>query len=222
MGRRIFISYKYADKAVCHLPSNYYFTTTVRDYVDIIQNELAKEDHINLGEKDGEDLSNFKDSTIESKLRDKIFSSSITIVLISKNMKDFFIAEDDQWIPWEISYSLQEKTREDRTSRTNAVLAVVIPDENNSYSYFINNNNCCTSGCRRLSTQSLFKILSLNMFNQKKKTSVSPRCPDVYIGNSSYISVVQWNDFKLDVTKYIEIACDINEHIEDYDITKIV
>lgn len=222
MGRKIFISYKYADKAVCPLPSNYYFATTARDYVDIIQNELAKEDHINLGEKDGEDLSNFKDSTIESKLRDKIFSSSITIVLISKNMKDFFIPEDDQWIPWEISYSLQEKTREDRTSRTNAVLGVVIPDQNNSYSYFINNHNCCNSGCRILLTSSLFKILRLNMFNQKKKTSISSQCPNVYVGNSSYISVVQWNDFKSKVNEYIKIACDINEHIEDYDITKIV
>lgn len=222
MGRKIFISYKYADKAVCPLMSNYYSTTTVRDYVDLIQNELAKEDHINLGEKDGEDLSNFKDSTIESKLRDKIFNSSITIVLISKNMKDPLISENDQWIPWEISYSLQEKTREDRTSKTNAVLAVVIPDEINSYSYFINNNYCCASGCRILSTPSLFKILRLNMFNQKNKTSISTQCPYVYIGNSSYISVVQWNNFKLNVNKYIEIACDINTHIEDYDITKMV
>lgn len=82
---KIFISYKYADNKVLKLPDR--FRTTVRDYVDLIQDAIGT-NHINKGEQDGEDLSHFKEKTVESKLRDKIYDSSVTIVLISPGMKE--------------------------------------------------------------------------------------------------------------------------------------
>ena len=80
MGKNIFISYKYKDTNVRSLKdawSECYEPTKVRDYVDILQTRLSNIGNINLGEKDGEDLSAFADETIASKLRDKIFHSSL-------------------------------------------------------------------------------------------------------------------------------------------------
>lgn len=84
---------------------------------------------------------------MESKLRNKIFDNSVTIVLISPNMKEINKNEDDRWIHWEISYSLRETTRNDRTSKRNGILAVVLPDVNDRYDYMLEQKICCQSGC---------------------------------------------------------------------------
>lgn len=218
MGKKIFISYKYADSKVKNLTGMY--GTRVRDYVDIIQDKIGKE-HINKGEKDGEDLSNFKDSTIASKLRDKIYDSSVTIVLISKGMKEEFVDERDQWIPWEISYSLREYDRNGRKSRANAILAVVIPDENGEYNYYIEDKKCCLAGCRLLKTDTLFSIMRRNMFNIKKPEF--KECAinnNVYLNEASYIKSVKWDDFITNYDKYINEAIEINNNRELYEIYK--
>ena len=216
MGKKIFVSYKYSDSKVKNLPGN--ILTTVRHYVDELQDMLSDEDHINKGEDDGESLKGFKDSTIESKLRGKIYDSSVTIVMISKGMKDPNKTENDQWIPWEISYSLKELTRDQKTSKTNAVLAVVIPDENGSYDYFITHDSICD--CTNYNTPFLFGILSKNMFNQKKPDTRDCNGQKIYNGYFSYIHCVKWDDFKPDLNRYINIAYKIKENLEEYNISK--
>ena len=104
MANKIFVSYKYADRSVFQdkqlekISVNGYLAVTPRSYLntfDTVLHEYA----VQKWENDDEDLSVFKDSTIESKLRDKIYDSSLTIVLISPGMREKNQAQNNQWIP---------------------------------------------------------------------------------------------------------------------------
>ena len=220
MARKIFVSYKHADDSVYPINGG----TTARDYVNEII-KLFENDEIYKGEGN-EDLTQFKDETIQTHLKDKIYDSSMTLVLISPNMKDPWKQESDQWIPWEVSYSLKEITRNERTSQTNAILAVVLPDLSSSYSYFLEEDTCNLCHCTTFRTDKLFRILRKNMFNIKEPTSNN--CPNhssnnpAYIGLFSYIYSAKWEDFIENKERYLKTAESIREKIDDYEITKIV
>ena len=227
MGRNIFISYKYRDTNVKSLNKVKLEvvndklvwmarTTIVRDYVDELQ-KILKEEHINLGEKDGESLEDFTDETIKTSLKDKIFNSSITIVLISKGMKDLSKQEREQWIPWEISYSLRTITRIDRTSRMNAVLGVVLPDESGNYDWYYTENPQCNSITHK--KDQLFNMLKSNMFNIKEKTTRECNGSIINEGESSFIKTVKWEVFiySKNYNFYIEKAIEIRENKDLYE-----
>lgn len=218
MGKKIFVSYKYSDSLVQNLPNNAF--TTARHYVDELQTLLTDEDHIYKGENDGEDLSQFKDEQISSKLKGKIFDSTVTIVMVSKGMKDYGLSEDDQWIPWEVAYSLKELSRDGRYSKTNAVLAVVLPDENGSYNYFLTYNAACNS--TNYNIYFLFEILRKNMFNRKKPDTRNCNGNTIYNGRFSYIHCVTWAALKNDLDDCINAALEIQSNGDEYDIVKIV
>ncbi len=150
MGRKIFVSYKYADENVYPVSYISDYRPKARDYVTWLENKFSdRTEHIYKGEHDNEDLSDRSDEYIWSKLKERIYDSTITIVLISPNMKDAFKWDKSQWIPWEIAYSIRENTRGDFTSHSNAILAVILPDKNNRYEYY--------------SSMRLFKILDENI-----------------------------------------------------------
>ncbi len=139
MGRKVFVSYKYKDSDVKELP-NVVQPTWPCDYVDYIQKNILSSDDIYKGEKSDEDISWWDDNKIWAHLKDKIYDSTITIVLISPNMREPGKWQRSQWIPWEISYSLRETTRSDRTSHNNAILAVILPDKKGNYNYYSKDN----------------------------------------------------------------------------------
>ena len=223
MGKAIFVSYKYADTSVAALEgcSN----CTPRDYVSYLQDNKFSGDDVNKAEDDNEDLSEFKDDTIKSKLKDKIWSSSITLVLISPEMRDWGKDQSDQWIPWEIAYSLRTETRNNTSSLPNAIIAVVLPDRNNSYKYFIYNDELMDNNGKNhivtaIKTYNTFTIIQKNMFNQKNPDTDVWQGQKVYHGDSSYIITVTWNDFINDTDKYIDQATDLKNKIENYELYK--
>lgn len=222
MGKKIFVSYKYADNDVKNLANKpWYESTTVRDYVDLLEQYFETTDDIYKGESDDEDLSQFSEETIWEKLKDRIYDSSVTIIMISPNMKESYKTEKSQWIPWEVSFSLKETTRNDRTSHTNAILAIVLPDSNGSYEYYLTKSSC---GSITHHTDKLFSIIRNNKFNIKEPNiSLCPLCGRTHFhGTCSYIEAVKWDDFTLIPNHYIEKALKRQENINDYKIVKEV
>lgn len=225
MGRKIFVSYKYSDSLVQDL--NVYedtfwgktkVQTTARHYVDKLTDILEEEDHIFKGEDDDESMESLEDATIGSKLGDKIFDSSVTIVLVSKGMKDPLLPEAEQWIPWEVSYSLKEQKRQGDKSKTNGVIAVVLPDELESYEYYITRDIECN--CRMLNTPFLFKILKDNMFNVKQPDRRRCNGSWIYSGDCSYIQSVRWDDFTANPSKYIDKAIELRDRKDEFELKK--
>ncbi|SMM99046.1 hypothetical protein SPONN_230 [uncultured Candidatus Thioglobus sp.] len=219
MGRKVFVSYKHSDDSVKNLTG--YCNNTVRDYVDYLTDNTLKND-VYKGEGD-EDLSDFKDDTIKNRLKDKIHDSSVTLVLISPNMKDLHKQESDQWIPWEISYSLKEITRNDQTSHINGVLAVVLPDIYGNYSYFVQENTCNVCHSNTTKTDTLFQILGENMFNAKILNPTNCNyCKSYSEGKRSYIEHVKWCDFISNKDSYLDKTVSIRDDRKSYNITKEV
>lgn len=228
MGRKVFVSYKYKDEEVAKLQDAYYEevdfvmkwnyrNTRVRDYVDKLQEKIG-EDHINLGEKDGENLDDFADSTIETSLKKKIAQSSITIVLISKGMKTYE-EEKEQWIPWEISYSLRTIPTGGNTKQMNAILGIVLPDERGTYDWYYTSNPNCNSITHH--TQQLFKILKDNMFNILEKQFRECNGTTIHTTDEpSFIKTVRWDIFMYNdnCNHYIEKAIEIRNSANLYDV----
>ena len=231
MGRKVFVSYKYSDSNVLDLHKyeeidmfgqiyRSKIQTTARHYVDDLSEILSEDDQVFKGEDDGESMETLADSTIGSKLGDKIFDSSVTIVLVSKGMKDPSLPENEQWIPWEVSYSLKQQTRGENKSKTNGVIAVVLPDINGSYEYYITQDEACN--CRSLNTPFLFQILRENMFNVLEPDRRECNGTWVYSGDSSYIPSVKWEDFIRNPSKYIEKSIELRDRITEFDVRKKV
>lgn len=150
LGKKIFVSYKYKDNDVKMMP-NVTQPTWPCDYVDYIKNKVLCDDDIYKGENSDEDISSWSEDAIWNHLKNKIYDSTLTIVLISPNMKETGKWQRSQWIPWEISFSVRETTRNNRTSYRNALLVVILPDKSGSYDYYNKNN--------------LFPILKSNIEN---------------------------------------------------------
>jgi hypothetical protein len=68
---------------------------------------------------DTPNLTDTSTENIKENLKDIMYSTSVTIVIISPNLIN------SNWIDWEISYTLKEMKRGDKTSRSNGLVGVL-------------------------------------------------------------------------------------------------
>lgn len=201
MARKTFIAYKYSE------------ATGLRD---TILNKLGEDAKYYQGETaESPDLTSTTVDNIKKNLKDMIFATSVTIVIISPNIKK------SKWIDWEIEYSLKEITREDKTSRTNGIVGVIMKS-NGGYGWLVSHNknsDGCTS--RVIDGSVLYNIINNNRFNLNTDDKYTcPNCKTFDQLNGSYISLVDEDNFLADPNKYIENAYEKSKAISDYNISK--
>lgn len=107
------------------------------------------------------------------------------------------------------------------TSKTNAMIAVILPDEVGLYFYYLERKTCCLGGCNLHHTNKVFQIIRDNKFNYKKGDKRN--CDDgstIWRGECSYIAAVKWEDFKENYNIYVEEAVERQRNIDNYEIVK--
>ena len=101
-----FISYKFSE---------------ARELRNRIIDSLAQDASYYKGETaDSPDLTDRKTETIKEHLKNMLFDTTVTIVIVSPNMRQ------SNWIDWEIEYSLRNYNRSGKCSSTNGVLGVLM------------------------------------------------------------------------------------------------
>lgn len=191
MAHKTFISYKYTD---------------ARELRDRIIHALGADATYYTGENsDSPDMGDLATATIKRKLSDMIYSTSVTIVIISPNMKK------SKWIDWEIEYSLKNSTRNGRQSQTNGVVGVVMK-VNGGYDWFIHPSiNCHGAPVVGYDMDLVYPIIANNHFNSEPKRWHCAQCQTYDWLKGSYIEFVKEDDFLANPSKYIEDAYEKSE-----------
>lgn len=194
MARKTFISYKYSDVVEGK-------TNNLRDRIIAKFGDDAK---FYRGE-DGytKDLSSYSASYIKETLKEMIRDTSVTILILSPNMKQ------SQWMNWELSYSLSEITRNGRVSHSNGVVAVVQKHSTygilDGYAWF-------KTPWNSWDTNKAFELVRLNRNNKKVYAP--------YSLSDNYIDIVTEDIFLRDPFQYIEEAYTKSQNIDYYNIRK--
>lgn len=201
MAHKTFISYKYSE--ACRL----------RD--DIIE-ALGDDAIYYKGEtSESPDLTDTSTENIKNNLKNMMFDTSVTIVIISPNMKQ------SKWIDWEIEYSLKNIKRKGRTSHTNGVLGVIMK-YCGGYEWFKhttkNSDGCISSSYNE---DKVFNIINNNRFNQNPMVYICETCKTVNALTGSYIAYVEEDEFLANPSKYIDNAYEKSENdAYGYDLVK--
>lgn len=201
MARKTFISYKYSE---------------AQDLRDAILNALGKDANFYQGEtSDSPDLTDTSTENIKKNLTDMMYKTSVTIVIISPNIKK------SKWIDWEIEYCLKEISREDRTSKTNGIVGV-IQKVNDGYDWFKSTSQNSDDGCSSSSYAEdlVYDIIKKNRYNQNPKKYSCNTCKTVDALTGSYISYIEEETFLTNPHRYIENAFEKSENVDGYDLTK--
>lgn len=200
MAHKTFISYKFSE---------------AQELRDRIIEELGEDATYYQGETaESPDLTDAATSTIKSKLADMMYDTTVTIVVLSPNIKE------SGWIDWEIEYCLKEVSRKERTSKTNGLVGVV-QCVNGSYDWLVTTATKA-DGCqiRTIDSTKLYSIINANRFNLKEKSYACPACKSFDRLTDSYFSIVDEGEFLKTPDRYIDNAFEKAENAGDFDLTK--
>ena len=201
MAHKTFISYKWSE------------AQRLRD--DIIDALGEDADYYKGETSDSPDLTDTSTENIKENLKKMMYDTSVTIVIISPNMKK------SKWIDWEIEYCLKNITRKGRTSHTNGVVGVIMKD-NKGYDWFKTttekDDGCSSSSYKE---ELVYDIINKNRFNQNPKQYSCDICKTVSSLTGSYIAYVEEETFLSNPTKCINNAYDKSENdASGYDLVK--
>lgn len=192
LAHKTFISYKYSE---------------AQKLRDKIIDALGDDAIYYKGEtSDSPDLTDTSTENIKKNLKDMMYDTSVTIVIISPNMKK------SKWIDWEIEYCLKSITRKNRVSNTNGVVGVIMK-YNGGYSWLkttSENDDGCSSSS--YDESKMYDIINNNRFNQEPKVYSCEICKTVNSLTGSYIALVEEETFLANPTKYIDNAYEKSEN----------
>lgn len=193
MAHKTFISYKYSE------------ATGLRDRIIEAMGDDAT--YYQGETSDSPDMSDESNRKIQEYLKECMFPTSVTIVIISPHMKE------SHWIDWEIEYCLKKITRDGRASHRNGVVGVVMKDDNNSYDWFkykiTKPDGHVLNGYH---TEKVYDIINDNRFNQNPRQYHCETCHSYDRLTGSYISFIEEDDFLENIDKYINNAYDKSEN----------
>ncbi len=200
MARKTFISYKYSEGQILR---------------DKIIKSLGENATFYQGEtSESPDLSDTSTENIKKNLKDMMFNTSVTIVIISPNMKE------SKWIDWEIEYCLSEYTRKDRTSKTNGVLGVILKVNGSTDWLKIHLLNYHGNPVIKYKNELLYPIIYNNLFNSLPPLKHCDDCDTFDYMNGSYINLIDEDSFLLTPNYYIENAFEKSEKSQEYKLQK--
>lgn len=192
MAHKTFISYKYNE------------AQRLRD--DIIA-KLGKNASYYKGEtSESPDLTDTTTENIKKNLSDMMYDTSVTIVIISPNLKS------SKWIDWELEYCLKNNTRKERTSHTNGIVGVIMKVDG-GYDWFINHLvNCHGESVINFKNEYLYPIISQNHFNSIPPKWHCSECRTYDYLTGSYIEYITEDDFLKNPQQFIDNAYDKSEN----------
>lgn len=200
MAHKTFISYKYSE---------------AQDLRDDIIDALGEDASYYQGEtSDSPDLTDYTTETIREHLKDMIFGTTVTIVIISPHMTE------SEWIDWEIEYSLREYSRNGKKSKSNGVVGVVMKVDGGYDWLRSTTTHADGHTSTKNDTNKMYKIINDNRFNENPKVYTCSKCKTVDRLSGSYISLIPEDEFLDDPNFFIENAYQKCQSIDKYTISK--
>jgi len=186
MAHKTFISYKYSE------------ARALRDKIISAMGDDAV--YYNGESGFSPNKSEDSDNVIWNYLKDMIWPTTVTIVILSPQMTG------SSWISDEISYSLRKVSRDGKTSRRNGIVAV-IQKVNGSYDWLTKHSvNCHGTATVNYRNELLFPIITKNHFNSEPPIVHCDECKTYDSDKGSYISYIQEDTFLANVNGFVEKA----------------